>query len=142
MAFEVFDKRQSPLAKAPTVTIQRRGLMSMNRAAYNLIGAPTAVELLYDREADVIGFRPAKDDVPHAYSVRSQSDKETGPVAIAGTAFCQFYKINTEVSRRWTPTVSDGILRVDLTQAGTKIIGNRALAASRRAELAACEDVD
>ncbi|MBM4496980.1 hypothetical protein GS426_19820 [Rhodococcus hoagii] len=26
MAFEVFDKRMSPLAKAPSVTIQKRGI--------------------------------------------------------------------------------------------------------------------
>jgi hypothetical protein len=50
MAFEVFDKRQAPLAKAPAVTIQRRGLMSLNRAAYNMINEPSTVELLYDRD--------------------------------------------------------------------------------------------
>jgi len=50
MAFEVFDKRQAPLGKAPAVTIQRRGLMSLNRAAYNMINEPSTVELLYDRD--------------------------------------------------------------------------------------------
>lgn len=141
MAFEVFDKRQSPLAKAPTITIQRRGLMSMNRAAFNLIGAPSTVELLYDRDAHVVGIRPASEDVPHAYSVRFQGDKETGPVVIAGTAFCQFYDIDTETSRRWTPSVSGGILCIDLTQPGTTVVGNRALAATRRSEAESAEDV-
>ncbi|NKT46166.1 hypothetical protein GS908_01205 [Rhodococcus hoagii] len=40
MAFEVFDKRMSPLAKAPSVTIQKRGIFSINKAAHALIGEP------------------------------------------------------------------------------------------------------
>ena len=35
--FEVFDKRMTPLAKAPSVTIQRRGVISLNRVAHDLI---------------------------------------------------------------------------------------------------------
>ena len=30
MPFEVFDKRMTPLAKAPAVTIQKRGVISLN----------------------------------------------------------------------------------------------------------------
>jgi len=125
MAFEVFDKRQSSLAKAPTVTIQKRGLMSLNRAAYNMINAPATVELLYYRDANIVGIRAASEDMPHAYSVRSQGDRATGPAIVAGTAFCQFYGIDTTISRRWTPAVTEGILCVDLSTPGAEIIGNR-----------------
>lgn len=126
MAFEVFDRRLTPLAKAPTVTIQKRGVMSLNRAAHALIGDADTVELLYDRDVEVIGIRPTSDDVPHAYPVRPQSaNKLTGPLLIAGTAFVQYYGIDTTTSRRWTPTVQNSILCIDLKQAGTPIIGNR-----------------
>lgn len=140
MAFEVFDKRQAPLAKAPAVTIQKRGLMSLNRAAFSLIGNPSTVELLYDRESDVVGIRPAADNVPHAYSVRL--GKDTGPVMVAGTAFCQFYRIDTTTSRRWTPTVADGVLCVDLRKQGVEIVGNRAARASKGATGTMSGDVD
>lgn len=126
MAFEVFDKRLTPLTKAPTVTIQKRGVMSLNRAAHALIGDADTVELLYDRDERVVGIRPTSDDVPHAYPVRPQSaNKATGPLLIAGTAFVQYYGIDTTTSRRWSPTVQDGILCIDLKEGGTPIVGNR-----------------
>jgi hypothetical protein len=126
MAFEVFDKRLTPLTKAPVVTIQKRGVMSLNRAAHALIGEAATVELLYDRDEQLVGIRPVSDDVPHAYPVRPQATtKQTGPLLIAGTAFVQYYDIDTSISRRWTPTVRDGVLCVDLKEPGTPIVGNR-----------------
>lgn len=124
--FEVFDKRLTPLAKAPVVTIQKRGVMSLNRAAHALIGEAATVELLYDRDEKVIGIRPVADDVPHGYPVRPQSTtKTTGPLLIAGTAFTQFYGIDTATTRRWTPTMQDNVLCIDLKKPGTAIVGNR-----------------
>lgn len=132
MGFEVFEKRMAPLGKAPSVTIQKRGLFSLNRAAHALIGEATTVELLYDREERVIGLRPVREDAPHAYVLRPQSStKNTGPLLLAGTAFTTFYHIDTTVTRRWTPTVKDGILCIDLKEPGVEIIGNRR---SRKAE--------
>lgn len=40
MTFEVFDKRMTPLAKAPSVTIQQSGIFSINKTAHKLIGEP------------------------------------------------------------------------------------------------------
>lgn len=126
MGFEVFDKRMAPLAKAPSVTIQRKGIISINRAAYALMGEPATVELLYDKDRKVVGLRGADESVPHAYEVRAQSaSKETGPLIVAGTAFTNFYKIDTTVSRRWQPFVEDGILCIDLASGGVEIRGNR-----------------
>jgi hypothetical protein len=125
MGFELFDKRKAPLAKLPSVTIQRRGLFSLNRAAYKLMGEPTQVELLYDRDAMKIAIRAAHENSPHAYPVRSQSKKENGPLMIAGTAFTAFYNIDTDVSRRWVPIFEDGMLQIDLTGASAEIVGNR-----------------
>lgn len=132
MAFEVFDKRLTPLTKAPVVTIQKRGVMSLNRAAHALIGEAETVELLYDRDEKVIGIRPVADNVPHGYLVRPQSaTKSTGPLLIAGTAFAQYYGIDTTTTRRWTPTVQGDILCIDLKDPGTPIVGNRSVKASR-----------
>lgn len=128
MAFEVFDKRLTPLQKAPAVTIQKRGIIALNPAAYALIGSPKYVELLFDRAEKIVGIRPSTDDVPHAYAFRPQGGAakgETAPVVVAGTAFVQYYDIDTSVTKRWAPTVKDGILCVDLKEAGTEIVGNR-----------------
>jgi len=134
MPFEVFDKRLTPLTKAPSLTLQRKGIISINRAAMALISSPSAVELMWDKERQVIGLRAADDSVSHAYDVRPQSPKkETGPVIIAGTAFCSYYKIDTSTSRRFTPVVEDGVLCVNLAD-GVEIVGNRAFREAHEAD--------
>lgn len=124
--FEVFTKRMAPLGKKPAVTIQKRGLFSMNRAAHALMGEPKAVELLYDRDERIVGIRQVDEDAPHAYVIRPQaSTKDSGPLIIAGGLFTQYYGIDTTVSRRWIPTFEDGILRLDLKTEGVVVTSNR-----------------
>lgn len=125
MPFEVFDKRMTPLAKAPSVTIQKRGVISLNKAAHDLLGGAETVELLYDQDRSVMALRPTDDLSPHAYAVRSGSKRGPGQAIVSATAFTQHYGIDTTNTRRWKPFVEDGMLCVDLAQEGTVITGNR-----------------
>lgn len=125
MAFEVFDKRNAPLAKSPSITIQRRGIFSINKAAHKLMGEAETVELLYDRENRVIGLRPSAAS-PHAYAIRQQASRDTGQAILSATAFTQYYDIDTSVSRRWEPYLEDGILCINLAGPSTEVHGNRA----------------
>lgn len=125
MPFEVFNKRMTPLAKAPSVTIQKRGVISMNKAAHDLVDNAETVELLYDRDRQVMALRAADDSSPHAYAVRSGSKPGPGQAIVSATAFTQYYAIDTTATRRWKPFVEDGMLCVDLTTEGTIITGNR-----------------
>ena len=124
MAFEVFDKRKAPLAKSPSVTIQKRGIFSLNKAAHKLIGEPETVELLFDRENLVIGLR-ASEVSGHAYAIRPQTARDNGQVILSATAFTQYYDIDTTVSRRWEPYEKDGILCIDLKSHSVEVRGNR-----------------
>lgn len=128
MPFEVFDKRMTPLAKAPSVTIQKRGVISLNKAAHDLVDNAETVELLYDRERHVMALRATDDSSPHAYAVRNGSKRGPGQAMVSATAFTAHYGIDTTVTRRWKPFVEDGMLCVDLTEEGTVITGNRAKA--------------
>lgn len=130
MAFEVFKKTSAPLARVPTVTIQKRGLMSLNRAAHALIGSPEHVELLYDADRRMVGLRPTEASNPNAYPARPQnSSKETGPILVAGTMFTRYYDIPTDVSRRWTGVrVEDGVLVVPLDEPSQAVTSNRSAA--------------
>ena len=110
MAFEVFDKRNTSLRRATSVSIQKRGVISINRAAYTLMGTPECVELLY-RDNGVVGIRGVGDDMPHGYAVRGAGRSAgTGPVMVAGSAFTAFYDIDTTVSRRYPARLDDGVL--------------------------------
>lgn len=125
MGFEVFDKRMTPLAKAPSVTIQKRGVISLNKAAHDLVDNAETVELLYDRDRQVMALRAADDSCLHAYAVRAGSRRGPGQAMVSATAFTQHYGIDTTATRRWKPFIEDGMLCVDLTTEGTVITGNR-----------------
>ncbi|KUG58516.1 hypothetical protein AVL61_16800 [Kocuria rosea subsp. polaris] len=125
MPFEVFDKRMTPLAKAPSVTIQKRGVISLNKAAHDLVDNAETVELLYDRDRHVMALRATDDTSPHAYAVRNGSKRGPGQAMVSATAFTAHYEIDTTATRRWKPFVEDGMLCVDLTEEGTVITGNR-----------------
>jgi hypothetical protein len=142
MPFEVFDKRMTPLAKAPSVTIQKRGVISLNKAAHELVDSAETVELLYDRERQVMALRVADDSSPHAYAVRNGSKRGPGQAIVSATAFTQHYGIDTTATRRWKPFVEDGMLCVDLTQAGTVITGNRTKTTAPAQDAEAAEEAE
>jgi hypothetical protein len=130
VAFEVFKKRMVPLTGAPYATIQKRGTVSLNKAAHHLLGSPEAIELLYDAESRVIGFRTVETSVEHAYTVRSmggasRSDTAATTYMISGTAFFNYYEIDTSEARRYPVELVDGILCLDLKREGTVVTSNR-----------------
>lgn len=122
MAFEVFDKRLVPLRGTPSVTLQKRGILSINAAAHALIGKAKVVELLFDAERRVMAVRPAVPS-PTAYHVRGPS--KTGQVLLSVTAFTNAFGIDTENSRRYDPFVEGGMLCIDLNGPSIVIRGNR-----------------
>lgn len=125
--FEVFTRRSRPVVKQPSVAIQRRGNFSINRAAYELLGEPEAVELLFDRTERIMGMRPIDPSTPHAYPVRKQPNSAS--YLVAGNAFTQFYNIPIGTTRRFDAAVIDGVLAVDLKTEGHEIITHRGRAA-------------
>lgn len=126
MGFEVFQKTSAPLTKVPSVTLQKSGVLSVNRAAMALIGTPPQVELLWDGARQVIGLRPTDANNPNAYPARPQNAKaDKGPILVAAATFAQYYKIETGVSRRWVPFVEDDVLCIDLNQPGQVVTSNR-----------------
>jgi hypothetical protein len=121
--FQVFDKRAVPLSGEPMVTIQRKGPISINKAAFHAMGEPSFVELLYDPDERIVGFRPLKEQLPHAYPVRHQGRGST--FLIAGHAFLRFYGIPNEVSTRFAAEMFGDVLGVDLKKKGIEVTGNR-----------------
>lgn len=137
MGFQVYEKGSAPVATTPSVTIQKRGLISINRAAFDLMGKPEGVELLWDPEEKLIALRPATLDNPNAYPVRSQSKEvDRGPWLIAGTLFTQFIKLDTSEAFRWVPTLQEGLLVIDISKPGQRAVSNRQRAAERQAATA------
>ncbi len=127
MPFEVFDKKAVPTTTQPWVTIQKKGLLSLNRAAMEALGTPEAVELLYDREEQIVGIRPTSKDNPRSFPARRQGKRETANpnYLIAGQAFCNYYGIETGFARRFNPEMQEEILTVDLKKEYADATGPR-----------------
>ncbi len=130
MPFEVFDKKSATSSKTPMVTIQKGGPFSLNKAAYDAMGAPEYVELLYDRDEKLIGFRPASLDNPRAYQVTTQGTRSTGR-QVPGRAFAKFYDLDVTVARRYPVEMRDGILVLDLKGDSVDVTGPRSAMKSR-----------
>jgi hypothetical protein len=112
MPFEVFDKRTVLAPAEPLVTIQKRGFISLNHAAFRALGEPKAVELLYDQAKKVVGLRTAGPGIPTAYPVRPNT-KGTSYI-VSGMAFTKHYGIDTTVARRWPAQMKSSVLCVDI----------------------------
>ncbi|MGD8150664.1 hypothetical protein [Ornithinimicrobium sp. Y1694] len=130
MGFEVFDKRHAPLRGTPSVTVQKRGIVSINGPAHKLIEGAKVVELLFDRERQVMAIRPSEPS-PRAYEMRGPS--KTGQTILSAIAFMQAYDVDTSVSRRYEPFMEDGMLCINFAGESTEIHGNRA-GASKKAQ--------
>ena len=96
--FETFQKRSLQMPTEPMVTLQRKGPISLNRAAYEALGEPSAIELLFDRQAKIVGLRGASPRKADAYTVRTVGK---GTFLVAGGAFMKYYGIDSNVSRRF-----------------------------------------
>ena len=112
VAFEVFTKRSAPRTELPQATLRRKGILAVNEAAYALLGAPHAVELLYDREAGVVGLRGVHPSLPHAYPVRRGGKSRSYRVAFAG--FARHYGIPMDATRTYPAEKRGDVLAVRL----------------------------
>ena len=121
--WEVFQRRAAPGVSQPFVTLQKRGTMSLNAAAFEALGEPEAVELLFDRGERLLGFRPVDPSAAHAYKPRKQG--RTANYVVSGMALTQYFGIETDTARRYAE-VQDGVLVVDLKQPGSDATGVRA----------------
>lgn len=124
MPWEPFDKRSAAASKAPMVSIQRKGPFSLNKAAHELMGSPEAVELFFDREQQLVGFKPTSLTSPRAFPVRPQG-KNAGTLMIAGQSFTRHFGIDTSKARRYPVEMRDGVLVLDLRGESVEVTGAR-----------------
>jgi hypothetical protein len=120
-SFELWDKRAAGRTRTPTITVQRKGILSLNAAAAHLITADgttpdeVRVELLYDKVDRIIGVRKAITEHPSVYYMRKQ--EHSASYLISARAFTMYHKINTSESKRYTAhDYGDGIVGIVLTE--------------------------
>lgn len=112
--FERFTGSHAPANKTPSVTIQKRGVIALNRAAYDLLKRPQAVHLYFSPDEQIIGIAPSDPKAPDAILLRKQ--KGSASYNIAGMSFTKWYGIDSSIARRYEATAEGGDLYVDLKQ--------------------------
>jgi len=119
MPFEVFSKRSAGKMKQPTITVQKRGTLSVNASAAAFLAGgeipdkEIPIELLFDRELNVLGMRRAQSDHVSVYMLRKQAKSDS--FLLAGKAFTAYYGIPTGEARRFVAKdFGDGILGAEL----------------------------
>jgi hypothetical protein len=93
------------------VTLNKRGVFSLNHATYEALDSPGFVELLYDRETKTIGLRKVAENTKHAYPVRTQKNAKS--YLVGAKAFAVAYEIEPEGLLAFEPLIEDGILDRD-----------------------------
>lgn len=98
------------------ISLSRRGELSLNSHAIELLGNPASVVMLFDRVRSRIGLRPSHSDVPNAYRLKQRSDKRRSrPCVLRLKAFCTAHNINPRRTIRFAdPRSENGILVLDL----------------------------
>ena len=135
MPFETFSRRHMRPGGEPFLTIQRKGVFSLNRAAFEALGSPDAVELLYDSEARLIGLRKVDGGLEHAYAVRRLGRGGTeSTFLVSGTAFTNYYGIETPASIRRSGRMEGDMMVIDLNDPGTEVKSNRRSRRRRQVE--------
>lgn len=98
----------------PQVTLRKTGGLSLNTAAYEKLGSPSAIELLYHPQRRIIALRAADPGSANACFLRKQSRSASFLVSIA--AFARWAEIPLESTQRYTPDVRSSVLLIELNQ--------------------------
>jgi hypothetical protein len=114
--FETFT-RQRRQDRQPYVTIQKKGVFSLNKAAHDALGNPDSVELLYDADARLVALRKVDSSVEHGYQVRAPVENHATWL-ISGGAFMAYYEIDNSTSVRRAARADGDLLIIDLNDPG------------------------
>ena len=120
LSFETFARGTRRSSVEPLISIQKRGTLCLNAAAYKLLKGDCRelkkhprrknesdifVELLYDRENKVIALKYVTPDNPNSFVVRKQPESESYLVSAKG--FLKHYGIRPAKVTRYTARMFD-----------------------------------
>jgi hypothetical protein len=111
--FEVFTQVGPIKENGPALTLRLDGSVTINAAAYELLGRPNFVELLYAREQRTLGLRPCAPTVAHARIVRR--DKDNKRTFVSARPLLKFYGMEGARAANGPARQYGDVLAVQLT---------------------------
>ena len=108
-----------------TVTVQRRGLISLSEDAWAVLGSPDTVTFLVDRDKRLIGFRACRRNARNAVAVR-QPQRVVSAIPVLKALGADLTQ-----SRLYHLHVTDGLPPyIDLNEDAPVVTSNRRKAAN------------
>lgn len=95
------------------VTIDKRGVILMNRLVHKKLGSPVAVALFFNKRHSMIGMVKADKELKEAFPVAAKG----GSYILHALPLCKHYGIEIVGTQRFTSIGFDeeGILKLDLS---------------------------
>jgi len=125
--WETFEGRQHgrTARREPRVTLGCKGTFYLNGAAYEALGAPAAVEMLYDGRRRIIGLRPVDERKRNAFALKHHG-KAGNYKRISAAAFCNHFQIPNRDTVLFDEIGVDneGVMALDMTK--TSYVGRGA----------------
>lgn len=125
----VFEGRQyGRLARTePRVTLDRRGVIYLNRVAFEALGGPGAVEMLFNHNARILGLRAVDPQRKNAFAVRHHGKPGEKTRRIAASALLHHLRMKPDRTMLFQEVDVDdnGVMALDLDRAVTVSRGAR-----------------
>ena len=115
--WEVFRGGQTkPSSQRLSVSINRKGVLTVSKYAFELLGNPEKVLLMFNKRDSVIGLSPTHAGDEDGFDVKHGSGSHNYLVHIA--PFCRHNNISVEVTERFAKPglTSEGFLTLDLKE--------------------------
>ncbi len=115
--FEAWDRRLRAPAhqegRNAFVSVRSDGTIGINKVAYEMLGSPDAVQLMFDPKLRRIGLKPVERDTDRAvhssYYLLNRAQH-----LLPARRFCEHYGVPLGETRRYTPKLIDGVLVIAL----------------------------
>ncbi len=107
------------------VTINHKSSLMLNRVAFEAIGRPAAVELLFDQTYGIIGVKPIRPDAHNAFPVKPVLKGTYRRINAA--SFCLHFDLRIEKTMMFLDAAiePDGVLELNLAKTMTVTRGSR-----------------
>jgi hypothetical protein len=110
--WERLQKRLRLSDEEPSIGISRRGELNLNRAAYERLGSPERVEVLFDRVEKLIGLRAVKRGKDEGYSVYQGGSFWR----ISAKPLARLFGLGGRPARRYSVVLVGDVLTLDLKE--------------------------
>jgi hypothetical protein len=114
--FVVFSQKGRP-ARPPRLTINTRGDGYLNASAWEALGNPPAVLILFDEQRRILGFRGCLDGLANAYALRDEGG--TGR-RLSLKSWARHYGFPLGTLRHYVGRLHADVLAFDLNRPSTE----------------------